>query len=164
MVKISIIIDIVLFLLCLHFGLLFRKMKKVNRQLIKKANTERLSLYFNLLMEWMANKQNNKTMSAFFEENKIKKVIIYGMGNLEELLFIELKSINIEMCGFVDQNAKAYQEFFENVVTVEEIEQFSDADAVIVTPFFAFESIKKNIKEKIDIKVISIEQLVFDMK
>lgn len=120
-------------------------------------------MYLTITSQWVLNKQEGKTISAFFAENDIKKVAIYGMGTMEELLYNELKNMDINVAYFIDRNASNYK-FMYDVITLDQINNFEMVDAIIVTPVFAFKEIAEDVKKYVNVKVISLEELVYAMK
>ncbi|MBU5477601.1 hypothetical protein KQI69_00080 [Eubacterium sp. MSJ-13] len=126
----------------------------------------RLNSYYTILSQWMTNKLEDKKSSEYLEKQNIKTVAIYGMGNLGELLYQELKPSDIEVKYFVDKNAeKLYYGIDElPIVSVEKLNDVDGVDAIIVTPTFAYDSIEENIKSVLaDCKILSLEDIVFDM-
>lgn len=154
------IASMVISLLMVHYRLLYKKKK---RETASSAGTKRNSMYLTITTQWVLNKQEGKTMDAFFTENEIKKVAIYGMGTMEELLYNELKNMDVDVSYFIDKNATNY-EFMYDVITLDQMSNFEMVDAVIVTPVFAFGEIAEDVKKNADVKIVSLEELVYAMK
>lgn len=154
-----IVMFVIMTLLVTHYRLLYKKSRRQKRT----SDTNRSALYLNITTQWVLNKQKGKSMKAFLERNNIHKVAIYGMGSMEELLYGELEELDITISYFIDKNAWNYA-FMYDVITAEKITEKEEVDAIIVTPVFAMDAISRDLKKFTAAKVISLEELVFDME
>lgn len=55
---------------------------------------------------WCAEAAGEKPLIAFFEKHRIKRIAIYGAGDLGKSLELVLKDFDIEIRYFIDQNAE----------------------------------------------------------
>lgn len=114
--------------------------------------------YYNILNEWLTFKQNGKSLENYFLENGYKTVAIYGMGELGNRLYDELKNTNIEVKYAVDKNAEsAYSEL--EVLKLED--ELPETDVMIVTATFAFDDIVKDIGDRVTCPIVSLEDVVY---
>lgn len=144
-------------LIALHYRILYKKRKKT------KKTSEKNLYYYNAAAQWVINKQEGKSMVKYLNSKGIKKIAIYGMGSMEELLYNELKNTEIEIEYFIDGNASNY-EFMFDVIGINEIEKQKNVDAIIVTPIFDFLEIADKLKKVINCEIISLEEIIYSLE
>lgn len=116
--------------------------------------------YYNMLNQWLILKQEGKSLEKYFTDNNYKTIAIYGMGEMGNRLYDELKNTGIEVKYAVDQNAaKTYSE----LEVIDKEDDFAEVDAIVVTATFAFEEIEEELSEKVDFPIISLEDVVFEV-
>lgn len=125
---------------------------------IKKV--DKFKGYYNLLNQWLALKQEGKSIDKYFKDKGINKVAIYGMGEIGARLYYELKESEIELCYAIDNNSlSAYSEL--EIYNSED--DLPDVDVIIVTAIFDFDDIVNNLQSKVNCSIISIEEIVYDI-
>ncbi len=135
-----------------------KKMHKLMKQEIKKI--DKFKKYYNLLNQWLALKQQGKSLEMYFWENQYKTIIIYGMGEIGNRLYEELKNSRIEIKYAIDKNVIIEYDDLEIKELSNSMEQ---ADVVVVTAIFAFDEIKKSIEDKFQCDIISLEDVIFEL-
>lgn len=125
---------------------------------IKSDYYKYLSL-FNVLEQWLSNKQNNINIEEYLMKQGYQKIAIYGMSVLGNLLYQELKETKVEVSYAIDRNADNMH--FELPV-LKPSDEYGKVDVIIVTAVLDYEKIKKNILTKTQVNVISIEDIVFE--
>lgn len=125
---------------------------------IKSDYYKYLSL-FNVLEQWLSNKQNNINIEEYLMRQGYQKIAIYGMSVLGNLLYQELKETKVEVSYAIDRNADNMH--FELPV-LKPSDEYGKVDVIIVTAVLDYEKIKKNILTKTQVNVISIEDIVFE--
>lgn len=137
--------------------IVFKSMKgKISQldNLIKKNTVTE-----NMLLNWISIKQDKHNICNFFTEHDIKKIAIYGMGPVGQRLYRELENTGVSVVFSVDQNAmNIYSEI--PVLTMED--EWPEIDAIIVTPIFYYESIRKCIENKIVCAVFSLDDIIYE--
>lgn len=123
------------------------------------TKTDKFKEYYNLLNRWLELKHQGKTVSLYFDKEKITSIAIYGMGELGCRLLEELNGSNINVKYGIDQNP-GYG--FGGLEIKSSDDEFEKVDAIIVTPVFAFDEIEKKLREKFSGPVISIEDVIYD--
>ncbi len=115
--------------------------------------------YLNLLANWLKLKREGKSLSKYFEDNYLKNIAIYGLGNLGQEVYYELLNLeNVKVLYGIDKNAKNLN--IDNFKILLPNEPLEKVDAVIVTPLQYYNEIEETLN-KIGIKnVISIEDIV----
>ena len=128
-----------------------------------QKKVDKFKEYYNILNQWLILKQEENSSEKYFIENKYKTVSIYGMGEIGNRLYEELKnSSEIEVKYGIDNNAsETYSEL--EVLSLEEYTDLAadDIDVIVVTATFAFDDIKKSLSELLDCNIISIEDVVY---
>lgn len=138
-------------------GMNYLKDKQVQQ---KNEKVDKFKGYYNLLNQWLILKQEGKNLSAYFEKNNYKTIAIYGMGEMGNRLYDELKGTGIEVKYAVDKNAATtYSEL--DVVDPEEVE-FEKVDCIVVTATFAFDEIEETLDALVDFPIVSLEDVVYE--
>lgn len=135
---------------------------KVKNEEIRKnkKSKDKFKGYYNLLNQWLRLKQERKSLETFFAENQYKTIAIYGMGELGNRLYDELKDSNIQVEYAIDENtAGAYSEV--KVITPEE--NLPEVDVIVVTAVFAYNEIEEKLSEKTHLPIISLEDIVYEV-
>lgn len=141
--------------------------KKVDREEIvnKEKSLERSKIYYKLVYEWFAQKNQNKSIVEFFNKYNINRIAIYGKGSLGELLFQELEHSSINIVCFIEQNSSTmFQTEYE--IPIVNIKEFTilkpNIDAIIITPVHIYDSIKDELSSlKGCDKIISLEDVIY---
>lgn len=128
---------------------------------IQKADhTRKMTEFYRLLIEWLRIKQEGKSLVSFFIQNDYKTVAIYGMKELGERLYDELKNSEIAVKYVIDQNADA---IYADVDVVAPEDSLEDVDVVVVTAIHYFEEIESMLGEKVDYPIISLEDIIYEI-
>lgn len=138
----------------------------VGQKSLKKESMlgKRYKSYYELVSQWIVNKNQNKDISKYFIENDIKTIAIYGMGTLGELFFEDIKNTNVKVRYFIDKNVDELYYGLDgiSVVGIDDIENQKTVDAIIITPVFDYESILEDL-QNIDTKIISLEDVIYEI-
>lgn len=126
-------------------------------------NNERVNKfksYYNILNQWIILTHEGKNIEEFFIKNDLQKIAIYGMGEIGNRLFEELKESNVTVKYSIDKNAgSTYSEL--EVHSLED--ELDEVDAVIVTTAFVFDEVRDKLEGKLNCPIISIEDVVFEL-
>lgn len=131
-------------------GFLVKKDEKINK----------FKAYYNVLNQWLIVKQNGKNLYQYFEKNSYKTVAIYGMGELGNRLYDELKDTDIEVKYVVDQNADTT---YSEVEVFGKEDALEEVDVMVVTAIFAYDKIERDMRKKISAPIISLNDVVYDL-
>ncbi len=99
--------------------------------------------------------ENPNGVKAYLETNKYDKVGIYGYGRMGKLLKKNLGKFNYVI---IDRRPICMND--NTLMILADSDQYPSVDLIIVTPFYEYEEIYKNIREKTKADIISIEQLI----
>lgn len=126
----------------------------------KDADVDKFKGYYHVLNQWLMLKQEGKSLEKYFIDNDYKSIAIYGMGEIGNRLYEELKNTDIEIKYVVDQNpAGTYSE----LEVLDKDSEFAEVDAFIVTATFAFNEIEEELSAKVDFPIISMEDVVYEV-
>lgn len=127
---------------------------------VQQNLSEKHLALFLMMNQWVAVKQQGKSLSDYFEKQGYKNIAIYGMSYAGERLLQELKDSGIHVKYGIDKNARSI--FLDiNIVTMED--ELEPVDVVIVTPVFFFNDIEEELSEKIDCPIISLEDVLYEV-
>jgi len=139
-----------------------------SKKSLDKANDvkKRYKDYYDVMNQWLRNKNENKKIIDYFVNNGYHTLAIYGMGELGNRLYEELKETDIKITYFIDKNAEEIYYGLDDipVVGLEEIKNQDKVDAIIITPIYDFDSIEESLSEyDIDAEIISLEDVIYEM-
>lgn len=125
-----------------------------------KAYSNKQCALFLLMSQWVKVKQSGKGIADYLEKNNYKKIAIYGMGNVGEILINELYGSSIEIIYGIDRNA---DDIYAECKVVKPDEKLEQVDAVIVTSITYFDEIVNDLCTKLDCPILSIENILYDI-
>lgn len=117
----------------------------------------------NLFSMWLQNKEAGLKIEDYLKEQQIKRIAIYGMSFVGERLYDELEQSDIKVVYCIDKNANnIYKDI--NVLTPDsELEKEESVDAIVVTAFVFFDEIEANLKKKVNVPILSIDDIVYSL-
>lgn len=135
--------------------------KKLNDKTFEEKNEmeKKLRQYYDLMNYWMKMIAEGKTIHSWLEDKQYKNIVIYGMGELGNRLYEQIKNMNI-VAYAIDQNPIS---IFKDLNVVSEVLESKTVDAVIITPVYDFGSIKSKLASKFDCDIISLEDMIYDI-
>ena len=106
-------------------------------------NKEKYAYVYPVLNDWLRLKIEEKEIKEFFIRNHINKIAVYGVGDLGEIFYSDIKNKGIEISYFVDQRWQQYPDGIDGipVIGLNDIGKQKAVDAIIVAPVFYFNSI-----------------------
>ena len=125
----------------------------------KNAKVDKFKAYYNMLNQWLILKQEGKTLENYFIDNGYKSIAIYGMGEMGNRLYDELKGTSIEIKYAIDKNADSTYSELDVFGLEDEVEE---VDVVVVTAVFAMDEIERDISENFICAVIPLEDVVYE--
>ena len=114
----------------------------------------RLGSYYLLMDHWLNMKCYGKDIGDYLAKKGFCRIAVYGMGKLGCLLCNELRK---------HPQVQVFYGMDRDFITKKRqgVENLLDVDAVIVTPIFSFDAIKKNLEDKYSCPVLSLEDIVY---
>lgn len=135
--------------------------KLAGKQIEEKVEkVDKFKNYYNMLNQWLMLRQQGKTLEKYFLDNGYKEIAIYGMGEMGNRLYDELKATSVTVKYAIDKNAEGtYSEL--DIRDVED--DFEDVDAIVVSAVFAFDEIEEELSKKVAYPIISLEDVVYEI-
>lgn len=110
---------------------------------------------------WMMAKESSMGIDGYLSKKNISSIAIYGMDCRGIRLFHELKDTSVIIRYGVDRNPQTRIKGLE-ILHPDEIKKGS-VDAIIVTAVFAFDEIQKNLESKGFSRIISLDEILYDL-
>lgn len=126
----------------------------------KEDHIQKMTEFYQLLIEWLRIKQEGKSLSLFFVKNGYKSVAIYGMKELGERLYDELKDSEIEVKYVIDKNPDSVHADAKVVAPENTLEP---VDAIVVTAIHYFDEIEEKLSDKMECPIISLEDILYEV-
>lgn len=124
----------------------------------KKNELNKFHKFYDILIQWLLIKQKGSFLTAYFVQRGYKTVALYGMKELGERLYDELKESEVEVKYIIDKNADS---IYSDVDVFTPDEVLMDVDVIIVTAVYYFDEIKGMLEQKIDCPILSLEDIVY---
>lgn len=141
-------------------GLFYAKKGIYHHFLNAKDEIAKREMFYVILVQWLRLRQRGISIENYFSERNIKTIAIYGMKELGQLLYEELKDSSIRVKYAIDRNADNICAPI-NVVTANE--NMESVDMIVITAVHCFDDIKAQLKSKVDCPIFSLEEIVFSL-
>lgn len=116
---------------------------------------------FLMMDHWVRVKQEGKHLADYFEKKGYQKIAVYGMSYAGETLLAELKNSTVEVAYGIDRNADS---LYSDVDIVSIEDDLENVDAIVVTAITFFDEIEKQLSEKMDCPIISLEDILYEIE
>lgn len=156
----SICLLVVVAFLGILIGIIIGKRKNAYKILNERRTTDKYKGYYAMLIQWLGILQNKSSIDKYFKENKYEKIAIYGIGEVGKRLVCDLNNTEV----FVKYAIDSTQQSSEKLRIYKLSEVSDDVDVVIVTPIFAFDKIKKDLKKIFTCPIVSLEEVIYDIE
>lgn len=120
---------------------------------------DRFEVGFQIFYKWLSLKQKGISLSAYFVDNGISNIAIYGMSSLGICLFHELKETPVQVLYGIDKMAGS-KDFNDIIIYDLKVESFPKTDVIVATPAQAYWEISDDLKVITDIPILSLEDVV----
>lgn len=124
-----------------------------------RVNEDRFRVGFNLFDLWLKRYEDGRSIIAFFIDNEIKSVAIYGLGALGKHLLKQLHQEGVEVVYAIDRMAGELKDSGIKVLSSDS-ESFPGADVIIVTPIQDYWSIVSILETKTKVPIVSLEDVI----
>lgn len=113
-----------------------------------------------LLVRWVGLKTRKKEILTYLHEHGIKRIAIYGLAEVGELLWEELEHTDIEIVCGIDKSKIPYG---RKAVRPEDFQE--DVDAIIVTAFYYFSEIYDQLNQTLKGKtpIIGLDEIILEL-
>lgn len=123
-------------------------------------NNAKLKEKNDVLFQWIDIKQKGESIGQILLEKGYKKIAIYGIYDLGERLYYELKDSSIEVKYIIDRNPSTK---ISDVEIYKPTDDFETVDAIIVTAIHYFDEIKNDLAKKMNCPILSLEDVVMKL-
>lgn len=111
---------------------------------------------------WLALLENNVNISDYLKKYNVQTVAIYGFGYLGKHLITQIERSGIKIEYLIDRMAATLRHPQYKIFTLEN--PLPKVDAVVITPIVPFYEIYEELKKKVDARIFSIEEMIFESK
>ena len=125
------------------------------------TSNERFEHAYLMLLHWIGSIYHGHDIKEYFEEENIKTIAIYGMGDLANKLMDALKNSDIKVKYGIDKDVAGTISSISEVYGIDD--NLPEIDAIVVTPFYAFDEIREELVQRTGSKIISIEEVVWSL-
>lgn len=127
---------------------------------IMRNNEEKMKEFYDVLTRWIRMRSPGHQIESYLLDKGVKKVAIYGMKELGEILYDELKETSIEVAYAIDRDAEY---IFSDLEVVSPEDELKDVDAVIVTAIHYYSEIAENLEKKLKCPILCIEDVIYEI-
>lgn len=130
---------------------------------LRKAKNiaDKYLVLFLLMNEWVKIKQMNLSVADVLMKYGYRRIGIYGMSYVGQRLVDELENTAVEIKCCIDKNTAGSTYKSKKITTIDSIGD--NVDCIVVTPVFYFDEIAEEIKDKVSIKVVSLEEIIYGL-
>lgn len=134
----------------------------MNKISIKEKNNKinKFRGYYEILNRWLLIKQDGKTLEQYFLDNGYKNIAIYGMGELGNRLYDELKNSTVKVVYAMDTN---YSVGYSDLDIKHLEDELPETDVIVITAIFAVDEITKKLERVVNCDIISLENAVYNI-
>ena len=125
----------------------------------KTEKVDKFKSYYNMLDQWLILKQEGKNLENYFIDNNYQTIAIYGMGEMGNRLYEELKNSTIKVMYAIDKEAASA---YADIDVFEPNDDLAPVDVIVVSAIFAFDEINETLSEIVDYPIISLEDVVYE--
>ena len=129
----------------------------VKRQTVQE---QKYYSYYMLMNKWLVLKNKKISLKAWFYDEAICHIAIYGYSEMAARLAEELEETSVYIDCYIDRDSK-WTEDGRRTIT---LNQFALVGYIIlVTSFYYYDEIKELIESKFSVRTISINEIVDDL-
>lgn len=115
--------------------------------------------FYRILVQWVRLYQDKRSIAPYFEHNGYSVVAIYGMRELGQLLYRDLKEADIEVKYVIDRNKENVR---AEVPILSPEDTLPKVDAMIVTAVHDYDEIELMLRGRTDSKIISLAAILLE--
>lgn len=125
----------------------------------RKKDLYRAEITNQLLRKWVGGLSDDNGLARLLSSSGIKRIAIYGMGYMGELLYEDLRNTSVDVIYGIDSN---YASIYSTLPLYGRIQEM-EIDAIIITPIDAYDSISEQIKGVCSVPCYSLTELVYKL-
>lgn len=113
---------------------------------------------FNMLLlnDWLDFIYSGGNVERYFLEHGYHRIMIYGNGYIGARLIQALAGTNVDIAAVMDRTASSGR----NGMVIGTDADIPDADCIVITPIYYYESIYHMLKERTQIPIVSVQEVV----
>lgn len=111
-----------------------------------------------LLDRWMKILENGQSIAAYLQNNHYCNVAVYGLGMIGEHFVKQLEDTDVNISYMIDKNAMSVN--IGGISIYRPGDKLPQADVVVVTPVWDFETIKERLSECVRCPIISLSEVI----
>lgn len=127
---------------------------------VKNREIDKYKLYYFLCSSWIDVKARGKDISEYLRSKNMNTIAVYGMGDIGNKFCKELQGTDIKIKFVMDANLSS-DTMFAPIKKMDD--DLPEVDAIIVTPINVFSQIKHSLSEITDSKIVSIEDIIYNV-
>ena len=114
-----------------------------------------------LLIHWIEKRRQGKEIQSYFQKHGIRRIAIYGMAEVGELLYQELKDTEVTVVCGIDRST-----IVSPNLTVVKPEDFQEeVDAVVVTVVYYFSEVYDTMIQKVkgEPPILGLDEILYEL-
>ena len=115
---------------------------------------------FELMRDYMYKKLMDRCISRYLNEQKLKNIAIYGMGQIGQLFLWDMQKSGINVKYAIDRNAGSM--LFCGIPTVKPDTELEKVDAIVICTLPHLDAVIKNLREKTEAQILPLRKLIFE--
>lgn len=130
--------------------------KRVNKKYESLAEEHyKLNINYNFLMSWLSHKGFD--LSEDLSQKGYKIIAVYGMGSIGKLICKSIDNSVVRIEYGIDKNESGIN---SDIKILNPENNLPEVDAIIVTPVYYYDDIKKDLIRKVSCPIISLYDLI----
>lgn len=126
----------------------------------KEKEKDKFENYFDMYDQWISLKEKGIHLAEYFLKHNYHRVAVYGVGKVGVHLINELENSDVEIVYAIDKRDSLDNSNIQ-VYSIED--NLPDADVIVITTTFAYEDIYKELIEKTNIKIFSLDDIIYEL-
>lgn len=135
----------------------YKNINEINESAEENNRLRKYSYFTRLFDKWLCLKESGKTLWSYFSNKKYKHIAIYGLGMAGNHLLADLENSSIEIVYGIDKLGNQLRQNFP-IYTMDA--ELPEADVIVVSVIYDFDSIYKSLKGKFSGPIVSLEEIV----
>ena len=159
MIRLLVIIIIILIALSIYLVLIINGQKRIMYQ--NKKELRRILGINEYAYQMILIEIKHRPLRSRLEALKIRKIAIYGMGELGERIMDDIiQNTSIELLYGIDRDAR-HKKMIIPIYTLEEAMSREKPDLVLLTTYTEGDELRLKIENKMDTKVLSLKEIIY---
>lgn len=112
---------------------------------------------YELMAGWLSLKREGKSVDSYFKANGYGRIAIYGWWGVGEQLFGDLQKSGIPLEYVIDKRTLS----LEGISCYLPTDDLPEADVVVITEPLQFDEMYRNIRDRFQGDIVSIEDVIY---